>query len=108
MRSVLREGPAVGVHVLTWCDNLNNLQRVFDNQTLREFEMRALFQMSANDSGHLLDAPWASKLGPLRALFASEEQNRLEKFRPYGVADDAWLRDVAARLRDRNRPGTEG
>ena len=86
LRSILREGPAVGVHILTWCDNLNNLQRVFDNQSLREFEMRVLFQMSANDSGHLLDAPWASKLGPRRALFASEEQSRLERISaPYGV-----------------------
>ena len=47
--------------------------------------MRVLFQMSANDSGHLLDAPWASKLGPRRALFASEEQGRLERFRPYSA-----------------------
>ena len=47
--------------------------------------MRVLFQMSPTDSGHMLDAPHASKLGPHRAFFASEDQNRLEKFRPYGL-----------------------
>ena len=47
--------------------------------------MRVLFQMSPTDSAHLLDSPDASKLGPNRALFSSEEQNRLEKFRPYGI-----------------------
>ena len=47
--------------------------------------MRVLFQMSPTDSGHMLDAPAASKLGAHRALFPSEEQNRLEKFRPYGI-----------------------
>ena len=47
--------------------------------------------MSPTDSAHLLDSPAASKLGPNRALFSSEEQNRLEKFRPYGLPADEWL-----------------
>jgi hypothetical protein len=94
LRTILREGPTLGVHLLTWCDNLNNLNRVFDHQMLREFEMRVLFQMSATDSGHLLDAPHASRLGPQRAFFSSEEQNRLEKFRPYGLPTEVWLAQV--------------
>ena len=101
LRTLLREGPGVGIHVLIWCDNLNNLQRAFDHQTLREFEMRVLFQMSPNDSGHLLDSPAASKLGRNRALFASEEQNRLEKFRPYGMAANGWLEWVREQFRKR-------
>ena len=83
--AILREGPVLGVHVIAWCDTVNNLNRYFTHQVLREFEMRVLFQMSPTDSGHLLDSPHASKLGPHRALFHSEEQNRLEKFRPYGL-----------------------
>ena len=54
--------------------------------------MRVLFQMSPTDSGHMLDTPAASKLGGHRALFHSEEQNRLEKFRPYGIPSEKWLR----------------
>ena len=91
LRYLLREGPSLGVHLIIWCDNLNNLNRVFDHQSLREFDMRVLFQISQNDSGHFLDSPVASKLGPNRAIFASEEQNRLEKFRPYGLPADTWL-----------------
>ena len=53
--------------------------------------MPMLFQMSPTDSGHMLDAPHASKLGPHRAFFASEEQNKIEKFRPYGFPADEWL-----------------
>ncbi len=102
LRSILREGPSVGVHVIAWCDNLNNLNRSFDHQGLREFEMRVLFQMSQNDSGHLLESPAASKLGPHRALFASEEQNRLEKFRPYKYPDAAWLEKLKERLAARS------
>jgi hypothetical protein len=44
----------------------------------------------------------ASKLGRNRALFASEEQNRLEKFRPYGVPSEEWIRDVGDGLRRRS------
>jgi hypothetical protein len=100
--TILREGAGLGVHILTWCDNLNNLNRVFDHQALREFEMRVLFQMSPSDSGHLLDSPHASRLGPHRAYFASEEQNRLEKFRPYGLPATEWLEWVRARFQRRD------
>src|SRR5262249_18261993 len=89
--TLLREGPAVGVFVLVWCDTLNNLQRALDRQALREFEMRVLFQMSAADSSNLIDSPLASKLGLHRALYHTEDQGRLEKFRPYGAVDAAWL-----------------
>jgi len=76
---------------VTWCDTLNNLNRAVDRQGLREFEMRVLFQMSAADSSNLIDSPVASKLGLHRALFYTEDQGRLEKFRPYGSPTDAWL-----------------
>ena len=82
LASILKEGSALGVHLLVWSDTLGNLNRVFDSQSIREFESRVLFQVSPTDSAHLLDSPAASKLGPNRALFASEEQNRLEKVPP--------------------------
>src|SRR5206468_9373618 len=39
LASILRDGPGLGVHLITWCDNLNNLNRVFDHQGLRELGM---------------------------------------------------------------------
>jgi hypothetical protein len=102
--TILKDGPAVGVHTIVWCDSLNNLNRTFDRQGLREFEIRVLFQMSANDSSALIDSPAAGKLGPNRALFYSEEENRIEKFRPYGLPDPAWLDQIARRLQARPRP----
>ena len=96
--TILREGPAVNVHVIAWCDTMPNLNRTFDRQGLGEFEMRVLFQMSAGDSSSLIDSPAAGRLGPNRALFFSEEQGRLEKFRPYGLPDDAYLASVKSRF----------
>src|SRR5581483_8845965 len=97
--TILREGPGLGVHTIVWCDTLNNLQRSFDRQATREFETRILFQMSVSDSSTLIDSPAASKLGPNRALLHSEEQGRLEKFRPYRLPTDEWLAEAAEHLR---------
>jgi len=85
LSTILREGPALGVHAIVWCDSLNNANRAFDRAALREFEMRVLFQMSASDSSNLIDSPAASRLGENRAFFSSEDEGKLEKFRPFGL-----------------------
>jgi hypothetical protein len=100
--TLLREGASLGIHALVWCDTYNNLQRVLDRQALREFDMRALFQMGVADSSNLIDSPLAAKLGLHRALFHSEEQGRLEKFRPYGVPAETWLDAVREQLQSRS------
>ena len=82
------------MHTLIWCDTLNNLQRTLDRQAMRELSLRVAFQMSVADSSNLIDSPLASKLGLHRALFYSEEEGRLEKFRPYGLPAETWLRRV--------------
>ena len=99
--TVLRDGPTVGIHTLIWCDSLTNLQRTFDRNALREFELRVLFQMSSSDSSQLVDSPLAAKLGPQRALFVHEETGTLEKFRPYAFPAPEWLADVGGRMRAR-------
>jgi hypothetical protein len=102
--TILREGPGYGVHALVWCDNLNNLNRSFERSSLREFEMRVLFQMSPNDSSSLIDSPAAGRLGPNRAFFSSEEQGKLEKFRPYGLPPESWWHELRERLQARLQP----
>jgi hypothetical protein len=97
--TLLREGPALGIHTILWCDSLNNMQRTLDRSAMREVGMRIVFQMGVGDSSNLIDTPAASKLGMHRALFFSEEDGRLEKFRPYGIPPEEWLDDVRDRLR---------
>ncbi len=113
--TLLKDGPAVGIHVLVWCDSLTNLMRTFERGALKEFELRVLFQMSASDSSQLVDSPLASKLGPQRALFIHEETGTFEKFRPYAFPGGEWLEGVSQRLRarpaghptERSRPDVE-
>ena len=98
LTKVLREGPNVGVHAIVWCDSYNNVNRWLDRQTLRDFDVRVLFQMSAADSSNLMDSPAASRLRAHLAIAYSEEQGHAEKFRPYGLPTAEWLAWVAERL----------
>jgi hypothetical protein len=57
--------------------------------------------MSSADSSNLIDSPAANLLGYHRALYYSEEQGTLEKFRPYAALDPAWLEQVKTQLQSR-------
>jgi energy-coupling factor transporter ATP-binding protein EcfA2 len=99
--SILREGSALGMHTMIWSDSLNNLQRALDRTSLREFAMRIVFQMNVADSSNLIDSPAAAKLGMHRAIYCSEEEGRMEKFRPYEALPEAWLSWVGEQLQSR-------
>ncbi|MCA9291348.1 MAG: hypothetical protein KDA25_09470 [Phycisphaerales bacterium] len=101
MADLIREGPGFGMHMAIWADALGSLNRSIERQSLREFENRVLFQMSSTDSTNLIDHTAAAKLGMNRALFYSEEQGIVEKFRPYALPDDAWFESVRDRLHGR-------
>ncbi len=98
---VLREGPGVGVFTICWCDTAANLSRSLERSSVGEFEQRALMQMSSADSSQLIESAGASRLGLNRAIFHSDETGVEEKFRPYGVPGDAFVRGLAERLRSR-------
>jgi hypothetical protein len=93
--NILGEGGPVGIHVLATIDTWNNVSRWIPRKMLGEFELRVLFQMSANDSANLIDSPAASLLGLHRALFHNEHFGSLETFRPYAMPDEAWLEESA-------------
>ncbi|MEO5913718.1 MAG: FtsK/SpoIIIE domain-containing protein [Luteolibacter sp.] len=94
--NLLNEGGPVGMHVLAATDTWNNVSRWIPRKLMAEFEMRVLFQMSANDSSNLIDSPAATTLGLHRALFHNEHYGTLETFRPYAMPDDGWLEEIAA------------
>jgi hypothetical protein len=64
--------------------------------------MRILFQMNANDSSNLMDSPVAARLGAQRAFFYSEDQGKMEKFRPYGLLTASFLSEYP------QLPGSDG
>ena len=95
---LISEGSGYGIHIIVTVDTLNSLNRFMNRKALSEFEMRVLFQMSANDSASLIDSPKASDLGLHRALFYNEHEGSLETFRPYATPDAEWLRQAGEQL----------
>ncbi|MBT4766890.1 MAG: ATP-binding protein [Phycisphaerae bacterium] len=100
---ILREGPVVGMHSLLWFDGLNNLNRCLSRSNQREFDLKVLFQMSANDSGQLIDTTAASDLGANRAIIHADDVGSIEKFRPWAMPNDQWLEMVATSLSNRRQ-----
>ncbi|MGB8168744.1 MAG: FtsK/SpoIIIE domain-containing protein [Chthoniobacteraceae bacterium] len=95
---IIREGSTYGIHVLAAIDTFNSVGRFISRKALSEFEMRVVFQMSANDSASLIDSPKAGNLGLHRALLHNEAQGYDETFRPYSPPDGAWLDEIAGKL----------
>ncbi|UCC23423.1 MAG: DNA translocase FtsK, partial [Planctomycetota bacterium] len=93
LADILCGGPSIGIHTIIGADTFNTVEKVVDRQTLREFNNRVLFQMSASDSSNLIDSPVANQLGPQRALFYDAEQGILEKFRFYAPPDERFLKE---------------
>jgi len=91
---LLSDGPNEGIHSIVWCDTLANLNRTFSRKMIREFEMRVLYQVSANDSSELIDSPVANRLGLYSALLFTAFNGAVEKFRPYGEPDLTFLKEV--------------
>jgi DNA segregation ATPase FtsK/SpoIIIE, S-DNA-T family len=87
---LLAEGAAAGIHLVVSVDTYNNVGRWINRKALTEFEMRVLFQMSANDSANLIDSPAAANLGLHRALYYNEHEGVLETFRPYALPAPTW------------------
>ncbi|MBI3853852.1 MAG: ATP-binding protein [Verrucomicrobia bacterium] len=92
------EGTSLGFHVICTSDTVNNVNRFLSRKALSEFEMRVLFQMSANDSAVLIDSPKANNLGLHRAIFFNEQEGHLEMFRPYALPENGWIDETGKNL----------
>jgi hypothetical protein len=98
LNNLVCEGTRLGFHVIATCDTYNNVNRYLSRKAFSEFEMRVLFQMSANDSASLIDNPKASLLGLHRALFYNAQEGYLETFRPYALPGSEWVESAGRNL----------
>jgi hypothetical protein len=104
LEAILKNGPALGVYTLVWCDTFPNANRWLTHAALREFEMRVAMQMNGTDSSNLIESPAAAKLGVHRAFLYHADRGTLEKFRPYGAPSAEWLATVESHLRPEPEP----
>lgn len=103
LNEIICEGGACGVHVIALLDTYASVGRSLSRKALGAFEMRTIFQMSANDSASLTDSPKAAALGMHRALYYNEHEGALETFRPYARPDAAWLKRATELLGAREK-----
>ena len=95
---LVMEGGSLGLHLFVCVDTYNNVNRFFSRKALSEFEMRIVFQMSANDCAALADTPRQHPgAAPRPAL--QRAAGHLETFRPYALPDRGWLEEVAKQLK---------
>lgn len=80
---LIGEGPPAGIHLIATVDTWNNVGRWIPRKAMADFQMRVLYQMSANDSSAMIDSPAAGNLGLHRGLLYDESQGTIETFRPY-------------------------
>lgn len=99
LNNLVCEGTRLGFHVIASCDTYNNVNRFLSRKAFSEFELRVLFQMSANDSASLIDSPKAGALGLHRALLFSAQEAHLETFRPYALPGEDWIAAAGQELR---------
>jgi hypothetical protein len=95
---LIAEGSSNGIHILASIDTYSSVNRFLSRKALGEFDMRVVFQMSANDSASLIDSPKAGNLGLHRALYYNEHEGTLETFRPYAMPENGWLNHICQLL----------
>jgi hypothetical protein len=98
LNDLICERTRLGFHVVASCDTYNNVNRFFSRKAVSEFEMKVLFQMSANDSASLIDNPKAGTLGLHRALSFNAQEGYLETFRPYALPGNDWIEESGRSL----------
>jgi DNA segregation ATPase FtsK/SpoIIIE, S-DNA-T family len=95
LEEILRDGPSHSIFVLVWAESYSTVNRWLSRTSIREFEVRMLMQMSANDSSNLVDSVAASKLGDHVMLLYDEATGQEQKFRPFSHdssdAIAAWI-----------------
>jgi len=95
LANVLRDGPALGMHVWMWADSAGTITRWVSRQSLRDIELRILMQMSASDSNQLIDSNVANRLDRYVVLIQDDIEGKPVKFRPFE------LDSVIAKLKQR-------
>lgn len=105
LRTILKEGPESGIHVVSWSDTWPNARAHLDDRLYTEFSMRVAGMMNADDSRWFIDDDCAGKLDKNRCVFYDEDvQGKPMKFRPYGLPDKSWLQATSAALAKRTSP----
>jgi len=108
LKTILKDGPELGVHVLAWADTWGNITRGLDRRTIGEFGLRVAAVMDSADSMNFLDSLAASKISKShRAILYDEDRpGQLQMFRPYRMPSVEWLVETGKHLAGKVEQGS--
>ncbi|MCC5953629.1 MAG: hypothetical protein JJU45_16170 [Acidimicrobiia bacterium] len=95
VRSILADGPEVGVHTLAWAGSLPAFERRLGSGLLREFAVRILGSVPEEVSMSMADTPAAASLDAHQGLLYDEDWGRVLRFRPFILPPVTWLSGLA-------------
>ena len=81
LQSLLRDGPAAGIHLILICGSAETLSRWLPRASQHDLELRILGQMNQSDSSQLIDSPAAADLSAATLLLYDDSDGRTMKFR---------------------------
>ncbi len=88
---ILRDGPEVGVHVISWFDRAAGINKRLSSQLVSEFGQRLVAQLSRDESGSLVDSDSAASLKPGQGLLADVDRATEHKVRTFASPPRGWL-----------------
>lgn len=94
LQRVLRDGPEVGIHVVGWVDRKASLMRRLSRDVLREFAVRVVGPMNAEDSRELIDSDLASTVGPTQFVVDDLDRATTVVARRFAAPPTQWLRSI--------------
>jgi hypothetical protein len=96
LRTVMQDGPEVGVHTVVWADTLSSLLRRLPREAPRDCMWWVLGTMSAEDSARVTDTDVATSLRSHQAVVFNNDTNTQRRITVYAVPDGEWLRKLSA------------
>jgi hypothetical protein len=90
LNRIVVDGPDVGVHVVAWSDKRVGVERRVSREVLREFTLRLVGRMSAEDSRILVDTDTAATLSAEQLLLDDQDRGEQHRVRAYGAPRTAW------------------
>ncbi|MEM6267831.1 MAG: FtsK/SpoIIIE domain-containing protein [Bacteroidota bacterium] len=93
LKSILQDGPDVGVFTFLHVDTMTNFDRSLESSLLPDFSQRIALQMPEDSSRRLIDSDAAAKLGDRRGLYYDDIEGKRKKFRPYELAEASWVEE---------------
>lgn len=96
---ILRDGPEVGIHVVSWFDRPAGIDKRLDRQQLGEFGTRLVGQLSRDDSSNLIDSESAAGLKSGQGILADIDRATEHKVRKFAAPPADWLAQILKRQR---------